>query len=154
MADPQATLERLIEKHGGKLIRQKKHKVFRFPNGVVFTTGSTPEDPRAYDNATAELKRLLGLHSPDRGAPGQRRENRVKRKPMGGILLPSVLHEIPIGEWKKKLDAVKGELPEKPMSSTRIIKHPIHNFTKQPISERPLVAIDGLRAKFGHDRER
>jgi hypothetical protein len=106
----------------------------------------------------AELKRLLGLHSPDRGAPGQRRKKRVKRK-IGGSGLKGLkglkLHEIPIGEWKDKLDVVKGCLPEKPiakqraMSSIRIIKHPVHNFTKPPAIEQPPVAIEGLITKFG-----
>jgi hypothetical protein len=106
MADPKTSLERLIEEHGGVLVRQKKHKVYRFPNGATFTVASTPECPLAYDNALAFLKTLLGVHSPNRGTPGERREKRPKRKPVGsGNPLPFRL-ETPAPEantWKEKL---------------------------------------------------
>jgi hypothetical protein len=101
MADPKTVLERLIEEHGGVLVRQRKHKVYRFPSGFTFTTSSTPECPLAYDNALAVLKTLLGVHPPDRGTPGERREKRLKRKPSQQPL--SIDSAPPPDTWKDKL---------------------------------------------------
>lgn len=109
MADPKSTLERLIEEHEGVLVRQKKHKVYRFPNGTTFTVASTPECPFAYDNALVFLKTLLGIHSPDRGSPGERREKRLKRKSVGSKMkvLPFKFEENsaspPLSTWKERL---------------------------------------------------
>ena len=104
MADPKSTLERLIEEHGGVLVRQKKHKVYRFPNGLTFTVSSTPECPLAYDNALSWLKNLLGVNPPDRGSPGERREKRPKRKTGSSRFNfgeNSTLSEL--STWKEKL---------------------------------------------------
>lgn len=106
MADPKSTLESLIEEHGGVLVRQRKHRVYRFPNGTTFTVASTPECPFAYDNALSFLKTLLGVHPPDRGSPGERREKRPKRKTgRGSKVLPAKPEESVPTEltWKEKL---------------------------------------------------
>ena len=112
MADPKTSLERLIEEHGGVLIRQRKHKVFRFPTGAIITVSSTPEDPRGNSNALACMKNVLGLHPPNRGTPGERREKRIKRKFDGSTLLPPALHDINTGDLKTKLAAVKPHVPK------------------------------------------
>jgi hypothetical protein len=79
VADKKA-LQQLIEQNGGKLVRSKNHLVYKFPSGLIFTTAVTPSCSRSYDNTIADLKRLLGLHDPDRGKPGER-HNKRKRKP-------------------------------------------------------------------------
>lgn len=112
MADPKSALERLIEERDGVLVRHKKHKVYHFPNGATFTVASTPECPLAYDNALSLLKTLLGAHPPDRGLPGERREKRLKRKPMG-CRLPSFKSEgkpLETSTWKEKLALVVMQL--------------------------------------------
>ena len=107
-SDPKSSLERLIEEHGGLLVRQNKHKVYRFPNGATFTVASTPECPLAYNNALSVLKTLLGLHSPDRGSPGKRREKRHKRKPRGVKPFFKLENLAPIesNTWREKLAKV------------------------------------------------
>ena len=110
MADPKTTMELLIEQSGGKLVRQRKHKVYRFPNGATFVVGSTPECPLAYDNALAYLKRLLGVYPPDRGSPGTRRNKRLKQKASGSKLpFESAVLE-PVKTWKDKLQMVATQI--------------------------------------------
>jgi hypothetical protein len=158
MADPKTKLEQLIEEHGGKLIRQANHNVFLFPNGKKLVVAKTPSCHRSYDNTAALLKNLLGVHSPDRGASGERREKRLKRRIEGRAILPAALHEVPTVDWKNKLAEVKEVLPEanrpvaqqRSMSSARIIKHPVHGQPK-PESTLPPVDITDLAAKFKGD---
>ena len=105
MADPKTAMELLIEENGGRLVRRKKHKVYRFPNGLIFVHASTPSCPLADINALAALKRLLGIHPPDRGAPGTRRNKRFKQKDaLGSKTLPLANH-IPsqVETWQDKL---------------------------------------------------
>ncbi len=109
MADRQS-LEQLIAEHRGVLVRSKKHRIYRFPNGVVFTVASTPRCPRAYANAITELKRLLGLNDPDRGQPGNRRDRKSKRlvgnqqRWIGEQSIPPRL------TWQDQLEAVRKHL--------------------------------------------
>jgi len=115
MADPKTAMESLIEQNGGKLVRQRKHKVYRFPNGATFVVASTPECPLAYDNALAHLKRLLGIYPPDRGAPGTRRNKRLKQKAAtaGSKMLPlGTSQSEPVETWKEKLLLAALQLPE------------------------------------------
>jgi hypothetical protein len=178
MADPKSALEQLIEEHGGRLVREEKHKVFKFPNGEVFTTAKTPECPRSYRNAKSLLMTLLNLHPPDRGTPGERREKRVKRKPLAGSKMLPYANHVRQHEWKETLEAVKPVLPERPsakqrpMSSAKIIRraqplppppppvtrrqpkiiqHPVHGSRPQS-SARPPVVLDRLLRKFGGAR--
>ncbi len=132
MADPKTSLERLIEEHGGKLVRREKHNVFRFPNGVVFTLPKTPSCSRSYHNAAAYLKTLLGAHAPDRGAPGQRREKRIKSK-VEVSALPPTLHDVPVSDWKNEMEAVAPVVPPKPTPRMKII-HPQHREHQPPSS--------------------
>ena len=52
---------RLIAEHGGILVRQRKHHVYRFPSGKVFVVPNTPSDVRAWHSSLATLKRVLGM---------------------------------------------------------------------------------------------
>jgi len=51
----------LIKAHGGELVRQRKHHIYRFPSGKNFVVPNTPSDRRAWHHALATLRRLLGI---------------------------------------------------------------------------------------------
>ena len=50
---------KLLHEHSFDLVRQRKHKVYRNPDGLTFVAASTPSDRRAPQNALATLKRML-----------------------------------------------------------------------------------------------
>lgn len=54
-------VKKLCESHGFKLIRSKKHFVWKHPSGVVLTTAKSPSDRRAFTNIDKRIKRLLTL---------------------------------------------------------------------------------------------
>lgn len=61
---------RLIAEHGGTLVRQRKHHIYRFPSGKVFVVPNTPSDIRAWHHSMATLKRVLGMrHVQQAGIP-------------------------------------------------------------------------------------
>jgi hypothetical protein len=66
---------RLLRSHEAVLVRQRKHAIYRFPDGRTFTLSRTPSCFYA-DHALADLRRLLNLDrevrkNPDRkGKPG------------------------------------------------------------------------------------
>lgn len=50
----------LIKENGGRLVRQRRHAIYRFPSGLVFTTPITPSDSsRAWRNSLSCLRRLF-----------------------------------------------------------------------------------------------
>lgn len=77
MPDPAVEVSRLLKEHRAVLVRTKRHQVYRFPNGRVFTMASTPSDFRAAANQLTDLRRTLGIDT-ERGLPGERREKRCK----------------------------------------------------------------------------
>lgn len=65
--------ERLAKEHGGVLARQRKHRVWKFPDGRIFVMPSTPSDRKAEANSMSDLRRFLGIKreivkNPDRKA--------------------------------------------------------------------------------------
>jgi hypothetical protein len=75
----------LIDEHKGRLVRQKKHRIYRFPTGLVFTTASTPSDARTWLNSLADLKRLLGVQPSRKNCftvERQRRKRHAKTYPV------------------------------------------------------------------------
>lgn len=50
---------RTINEHGGRLVRRKRHLVFRFPDGRKFVAPKTPSDLRAWRNSLSVLMRFL-----------------------------------------------------------------------------------------------
>jgi hypothetical protein len=58
---------RIIQAHGGRLTRHKRHLVFKFPTGHVFIVPKTPGDVRAWRNSLSSLKQFLGLKQLGRG---------------------------------------------------------------------------------------
>jgi len=64
----QVELRQLLTDHGAVLIRQKKHLVYRLPNGQNFVTAKTPDNPDvAARNNVHNLRRILGITPPTRG---------------------------------------------------------------------------------------
>jgi len=49
----------LLREYRFDLVRQRKHKIYRNPDGLTFVTASTPSDRRAPHNALSTLKRIL-----------------------------------------------------------------------------------------------
>lgn len=56
---PMKQLEQLIKENHGELVRQKKHRVYRFPDHRIFVMANTPSDHRAFRNNMRTLKRFL-----------------------------------------------------------------------------------------------
>jgi hypothetical protein len=57
--NPEDRLIELPDEHNFDLVRQRKHKIYRNPNGMTFVVASTPSDWRASRNSLATLKRML-----------------------------------------------------------------------------------------------
>jgi predicted RNA binding protein YcfA (HicA-like mRNA interferase family) len=57
--DPQDQLIKLLRDHNFDLVRQRKHKIYRNPDGLTFVAASTPSDRHAPQNALSTLKRIL-----------------------------------------------------------------------------------------------
>jgi hypothetical protein len=55
----------LLQEHNFELVRQRKHKIYRNPDGITFVLASTPSDRNASDNALATLRRVLRGVPPD-----------------------------------------------------------------------------------------
>lgn len=53
-------LERALAEAGARLVRDRKHLVYRLPNGRIYVTSKTPGDHRGEENALRELRKLTG----------------------------------------------------------------------------------------------
>src|SRR6266699_1375539 len=69
---PHDQIAKLLNDHGAVLIRQRKHQIWRLPDGRSVTIASTPSDHRAAWKTVALLRRDLGLVDALRGTPGPR----------------------------------------------------------------------------------
>lgn len=79
--DADIEVNRLLAECGAVLVRNKKHEVWKLPNGGTFTRAATPSDHRAHLNQLTDLRRELGIVDPERGKPGERRQRKVKATP-------------------------------------------------------------------------
>lgn len=72
----------LLRESGARLIRDRKHEVWRLPNGRNFVRAKTTSDCRSERNNLSDLRRALGIEV-ERGQPGERREKvyRPKQRP-------------------------------------------------------------------------
>lgn len=76
------TISSLLQSHGAVLVRQRKHMVYKFPDGRIFVQPSTPSDSKSGGkNALAALKNFLGLTKHETTV-GERRERKPKRRPV------------------------------------------------------------------------
>lgn len=62
--NPQDQLMELLQEHSFDLVRQRKHKIYRNPDGLTFVVASTPSDRQAPQNALSTLKRILRQVNP------------------------------------------------------------------------------------------
>jgi len=74
-------IEALIKQHGGKLVRSKRHLVYKFPDGRCFTLSSTPSDVFAERNNLTNLRRLLGIERKVNKNPDRKPKVGVNGKP-------------------------------------------------------------------------
>lgn len=79
MSDPRDEQDRIFRQHGAVLVRQRKHEIWRFPDGKTFTRPKTPSDVCSDKNSLMCLKSMLGLNG-ERGTPGHRREKKSKTR--------------------------------------------------------------------------
>jgi predicted RNA binding protein YcfA (HicA-like mRNA interferase family) len=61
-------IEKLLHENGAVLVRQKKHRVYRFPDGREVVMASTPSDHRATLNKLTFLRRMLDGRLPEKPA--------------------------------------------------------------------------------------
>jgi len=74
------TLISLLKENGAKLIRSRKHKVYRLPNGRNYIESTTPSTPSDL-NRLAALRKALDLPN-TRGQEGERRDKKpLDKKP-------------------------------------------------------------------------
>lgn len=53
-------LQTLLAEHGAVLCRQKRHLIYKLPDGRILTVSQTASDSqRAMKNAVADLKRMV-----------------------------------------------------------------------------------------------
>lgn len=57
--DAKEEVFRVLRGHRARLIRHKKHHIYRLPNGKIFVTGITRTGARNWHNRLAQLRRLL-----------------------------------------------------------------------------------------------
>lgn len=57
--NPETQIQALLRENAFDLVRQRKHKIYRNPEGLTFVISSTPSDRRGAHNALASLKKML-----------------------------------------------------------------------------------------------
>lgn len=50
-------IAQILKEHHGVLVRTKRHNVYKFPDGRMFTTSCTPSDFRAANNSRGTMSR-------------------------------------------------------------------------------------------------
>jgi hypothetical protein len=65
-------VQALITEYKGELVRDRKHLIYRFPDGRTFAISSTPSDYRADANNMARLRKFLGIEREIVKNPGRR----------------------------------------------------------------------------------
>lgn len=70
-------IESILKSRGAKLVRTKKHKVWRFPDGRIWVVSGTSSDERSYRNNYHDLCNFLGIDTTQR--------KNQNRKPKQGV---------------------------------------------------------------------
>jgi hypothetical protein len=52
---------RLLREHGAVWERQRKHTVYRFPDGRIYVVPFSPSDHHSVNNSLSDLRKLLGI---------------------------------------------------------------------------------------------
>lgn len=97
-------VEALIRTHGGVLVRSRKHRVYRFPDGRCFTLSSTPGDSvHAELNNLTDLRHFLGIKREIHKNPNRRsKQGRKAVRPR--YIAP--IAPAPLTDWKRKLSGL------------------------------------------------
>jgi predicted RNA binding protein YcfA (HicA-like mRNA interferase family) len=53
----------MLNDAGARLARQRKHRIFRFPDGRIWVVPKTPSDVHAWKNNLSDLRRRLNLRA-------------------------------------------------------------------------------------------
>lgn len=73
----------LLKQHGAVLERQRKHQVWRFPDGRIYVQASTPSDSVCNDqNDLCQLRRMLGITRETNKNPQRRTKRGAPRGPV------------------------------------------------------------------------
>jgi hypothetical protein len=98
-------VEALIKAHGGVLKRQRKHQVWRFPDGRILTLSVSPSDFRAEKSMHTDLRKLLGIERESRKNPQRKRKPGVTHK------LDFEPSGVRLREWRSQLARIRNQLP-------------------------------------------
>jgi hypothetical protein len=60
---PQHEVFTILNNVGAVLVRQRKHKIFRFPSGLIWVVPCSPSDSRAWMNNLASRRRHLAVRT-------------------------------------------------------------------------------------------
>lgn len=70
----------LLKEHGAKLVRNRKHRVYRLPDGRTHVMGSSWSDQFAAENNYYDLLKLLGISREVIKNPERRRKPGIKHR--------------------------------------------------------------------------
>jgi hypothetical protein len=65
----------ILKEHGAVLARERKHRVWKLPDGRTFVMAKTASDRYTWRNNLSDLRNFLGING-DRGKAGVRRERK------------------------------------------------------------------------------
>lgn len=82
-------LDRIIRQHGFDLVRQKKHKVYRHPDGRTFVASNTPSDWRSTLNELHDFANLVGVPKHHLIRPPRPKREHTRLEPLEK---PTALH--------------------------------------------------------------
>lgn len=146
-------VQKILRDHGAVLVRQKKHQVWKFPDGKVYVQASTPSDQRAAANQLSKLRNMLGLHG-ERGIPGDRREKvlKVAARPIPKARLSLSAASVPLAGLRDSLMAVVRRSKPRhvccfPMEKRTILVSPVSIWMDRIIRIFPLWLITALKIK-------
>lgn len=100
-------INKILKENNAQLLRQKKHLVYKLPNGKQFTMSKTPRTEGSWDAHLADLKRGLGIKSV------KRTNGKVKYSKNGKApSQPIVTKSVPLSDWRAQLKEVKVQIVE------------------------------------------
>lgn len=109
IAWPNGEIKDLLDLHKFVLCREKKHQIWRNPNGLVYVLSNTPGDKWAYANALGELKRVVGYRKTPRKT--EKREKLtpvIVKKNEISVVITSISKPTLADQLKKLYDKTRG----------------------------------------------
>lgn len=111
---------RLLTEHKAVLVRSRKHKIYKFPDGRIYTISSTPGNSDAAKNQLRDLNHLLGL-TKHTATVGDRRIKRTWRKPQKPAVAPMDKSLAPLPTMKAQLMATRTDAPKNLQQALEVI---------------------------------